>query len=360
MSLAEPVLDWRMPCDADRPLNSLDDLMRLARTGNVTHIRLLAAGLAHAGRLQEAARLLFDLVSAVPDEVPARIDLATVYFQTRRPEEASHQLAAAVAGCDARPGLASVVARRTAQLREWMHWRDDYFTHQALRAAALRERIDVGVATFDHRVALGRSLLSLTTRPGGGDAELAEAITVLEAARRIAPTHVPVLELLNAAYSSARNHEARYEVERDLERLAPHSPVFKVAEEYTADRMAVLRSEHLARVDGLAARALRRERGALDELRALRRTMPNDLNVPGVLLIAEMAFGHRDEVRRLADEFAARPDLHHAAHLHLAQAYSYLRLGDLGRHHFERAHELASDDAEREDVARMLESWGTT
>jgi hypothetical protein len=335
--LAEPVLDWGLPCDADRPLAPLADLVRLARMGDATHLRSLAAGLAHVGRLEQAARLLFDLVSALPDEALPRIDLAAVYFESWRPEPALRQLIAAAELCDGKPGLAGTVARRTAQLREWLRWSEEYFTHQALRAAAMRERVAVGVATLGDRVAQARSLLSLAQRPGSGEAELAEAIGVLEEARRVAPAHVSVLELLIAAYGSAGNRDAMHGVERDLERLAPHSCVFDTFDGHTDERMATLRAEQFAWVDGLAARALQRDRGALDELRVLRRRIPRDLNIAGVLLIAEMVFGHRDEVHRLADELAARPDLHHGAHFHLAQAYWYL-----GRRHLDRADALAA------------------
>jgi predicted Zn-dependent protease len=358
--LAEPVLDWRIPCDADGPLAPLDELVGRARTGDATHLRSLAAGLVRAGRLEQAAQLLFDLASAVPDEPLPRVDLAAVYFQGRHPEAARQQLAAAAALCEGRPGLAETVARRAAQLGEWLRWSEEYFTHQELRAGAMRERVAVGVATLDDRVALARSLLSLTTRRGGGEAELAEAVAVLEEARRLVPAHVPVLELLVAAYGRAGDRAAMHAAERDLERRAPHSAVLDATDGHTDARTDELERELYARVDVLGARALQRDRDALDELRALHRRIPSDLNLPGVLLIAEMAFGHRDEVRRLADEFAARGDLHHAAHFNLAQAYWYLDRPDLGRHHFDRADALAPDDGERRDIAALrarLEAW---
>lgn len=343
-------MDWGLPCDAPGPLGSLQDLVELARsTGDPTHLRALAAALAHANQLEQAALLLSELVDARPDDQLARIDLATVQFECRRPHEAMRQLRAAADLRHRQFEITEFALSRMAQLQGWLDWADQYLRHQELRAAAMRERIAVGVATLDDRIRLARSLLSLTVRPEGAGTEITEAVAVLEAAHRLAPDHVQILELLFAAYHRVGNHAAGYAVERELERRAPHSGAVATPD----DSVAALRAEHAARVNGLTQRAFQRDRAALIELRALQERMPSDRSLAGMLLIAEMVFGERNAVQRLTDDLAARPGLDHDAHFYLAQGYHFLGQRDLGEHHFNRAYALAANDSERQDVASL-------
>ena len=141
---------------------------------------------------------------ARPDDPLPCVDLATAYFEAREPDDAAQALAAA-AERDTDRAMATLLEHRTVQLRQWLDWHAEYKQHQRLRAAAMRERVTVGVSTMDDRLALGSSLLSLSRVGDADDSATAvdEAIAVLEAAHTLEPRHVPVLELLVLGYGVA-------------------------------------------------------------------------------------------------------------------------------------------------------------
>src|SRR5688572_7246918 len=173
-AMAEPVLDWLMPCDVarwepamqrnyrtvaqarDRLPAVLAELSRLARTGDPAIVRLYAGALVRAGQPRRAARVLVDLAAVLPDDPLPCVDLATAYFEAREPDDAARALAVAAERSPERDtdrAVAALIEHRTTQLRQWLDWRDGYRQHQVLRAAAMRERVEVGVSTMDDRVA---------------------------------------------------------------------------------------------------------------------------------------------------------------------------------------------------------------
>jgi tetratricopeptide (TPR) repeat protein len=376
--MAEPVLDWLMPCDVarwdpamqrayrtvgqagDQLPAVLAELSRLARTGDPALVRLYATALVYARQPQRATRVLIDLAAARPDDPLPCVDLATAHFEAREPGDAAQALAAAAERSTERHtdrAIAEMVEHRVAQLRRWQDWSDAYRHHQVLRAAAMRERIEVGVSTMDDRRALGSSLLSLCRTSGVGDtaAELDEAIAVLEEAHALDPRHVPVLELLVLGNGLAGRVDAYHRALRDLERLAPHSRILDPAGGAGPARDAerTVLSEQYERIDMLTAKALKRDERAMAELRTLYRRHPTNRSYVCPLLIAEMVFGNWAEVRRRADELAAQPDLGHVEHFHLAQAYWFTSQRDLGRFHIDRAAASATSDDARRDVAEL-------
>jgi tetratricopeptide (TPR) repeat protein len=369
--MAEPVLDWLMPCDVarwdpamqrayrtvgkagDQLPAVLAELSRLARAGDPALVRLYATALVHARQPQRATRVLIDLAAARPDDPLPCVDLATAYFDAHEPDDAAQALAVAAERSTDR-AIAAMVEHRTAQLRQWLDWRDAARHHQVLRAAAMRERVEVGVSTMDDRAALAGSLLSLSRMSGPDETATAldEGIAVLEEAHALDPRHVPVLELLTLGYGLAGRVDAYHQALRDLERLAPHSRILEpTAAAGDAERTAT--TEHHERLNVLSGKALERDERAMAELRTMYRRHPTNRAYLGPLLIAEMVFGNWAEVRRLADELAAQPDLGHLDHFHLAQAYWYSDRRDLGRHHLDRAAALATTDRDRRDVAEL-------
>jgi tetratricopeptide (TPR) repeat protein len=373
--MTQPALNWSIPWDADSLDSGLTAMLALAggddsgaasgvlaelerrarETGDPDQVRLFAAALVRAWQTDRAVAVLDRLVAGSPGYLPARIDLATAEVAAGLADDALRQLLDAAAGSGGTERSDGLLEQRIAELREWLRWRDDQYRWLRLQAGALRERLANGPADVTDHAALARSLLALG-QASDTDAEVMEAIAVLEAAVQRYGDDVPTLELLIAArLRHGETGERWHDMLRTLERLAPHSKILEVVGQIESAETATLTDGRSELVQAVIDRAWNGDPAAMVELRRLYQRNPRDPHCTNGLMFAEILQGDRNVALALADRLAALPDLKHGHHFNLAQVYWRTGRRPDAEHHLELAVATAADDEERHDVLQLRE-----
>ncbi|MFL4910421.1 CHAT domain-containing protein [Streptomyces sp. MMS24-I2-30] len=228
----DPIAVLRSGRPKSERTEALRRLASAARNGNPPDINRFAAGLLWNGDPYDAVRVWRVLLAQQPDMLIARLNLATCHLVTGLRAECARVLRA----CrdSANPGTPE---RRVAEQRiAELEGEAGQTRLLELRAAALQERAELGLATpFDHQD-LALAMYGLARLPGGevtGD-------DVLDAARRAcrAATGDPAaLEILVLGLLAGDGPETELNgTLRKLEDAAPHSKVLTVVRDMRTAR----------------------------------------------------------------------------------------------------------------------------
>ena len=312
---------------------------------------LYGVGLGVLGRSEEAIGVFRSTLAAHPRFYMARFNLARCYLEAGQRQRALQELQIAseyAEGAKEQRLIRQVLQGLTEQDTE--HAEQEAYLR--LRSAMLRERLDRGIAEPGDARRLGAALMELFTDHGGASSP-DEMVAVLERARAEDRSDSVALELLARALLASDAHERFAQIVTELEAVAPHSP-------FLASIRTRLRTEQPqpegARFQRLAQDAVGEgpeADAAMEDLRALARAWPRDLNLRSVLMVAAMARGELAEALDLADALIAESDTH-IAHFNVAQVY--WANGDRERtlHHVTRAFELAANEDEQQDVLSLI------
>jgi tetratricopeptide (TPR) repeat protein len=328
--------------------------------GSPSSKHVYAVGLAVAGRVHEAVPLLRSAVTARPDRVEFRLNLATAYVRLGEMDLAAGALDAAIdaarageiraAGWDIQQ-LIDDLRRRRDELFAWISWRTEEYRMLRLRADMLRERLRLGGATTADMVQLARTLLMLRT-DADSEETIPEAVTVLEAAYTAEPRNVEVLEQLIYISVASNDRPRRDRLLRELERVDPNTPLlraFEIDRKNTGGHLAERRESRAAELFELAMAGSAESRAALIELRRLQRGNPDSRECRARLMFAECFVGDRKTALTLAREADADPDLPLEDHCTVAQIlWSHDR--PRASRHLSAAREMAQDDDDRRFV----------
>ncbi|SNT53917.1 hypothetical protein SAMN05443665_10416 [Actinomadura meyerae] len=334
----------------------LQRLQNAAAGAGANGVNRLAVGLAMAGRPEQAADVLRAHVAEHPDDTIALLNLAQAELSAVPVVgRVAAILEAAVAGA-ADPELRALAERRRAEYaqaeREAAQNRE-LLEHQA---AALRERISLGVAESGDRKRLVRILTGLAAVPDG-DVTPDQVLDAARDAHREAPEDPTALELFAAALLNAGDPGEYERILAELERRAPHSPVLDLMREHGPEHEARIRAWR-RRSREVVQQALQGDPEAMAELRRLARRFPRNHEYRIGLMLAAMGRKDYAEGRAIADALAAEAEIPHETHFHLGQFYAFAR--DLGRSrkHFALAWDTARTDADRQDVVLAMETVG--
>jgi tetratricopeptide (TPR) repeat protein len=349
------ILERLQQAPAEEAERLLRELRNTADYAGVDGVNLLAVGLAVAGRPEQAVEVLRAHVAENPEDTMAWLNLAQAELQSEPVGRVGAILEAAVAGA-VDPGLRELAEQRRAEFeradREASQNRE-LLEHQA---AALRERVTLGLARPGDRNRLTRILMGLAA---AADADVT-AEQVLEAARDAhweAPEDPTALELLAASLLNAGDRDEFGRILRELERRVPHSPVLDLMREHGPDHEARVRAWQ-QRSREVVRRAWTGDLEALAELRVLARRFPRNHEYRVGLMMA--AVGRKDYAkgRAIADGLAGEAEVPHETHFHLGQFYAFA--GDLekSREHFALAWSTARTEADRRDVVLAMETVG--
>ncbi|WP_107481961.1 tetratricopeptide repeat protein [Streptomyces sp. JHA26] len=317
-----------------------------------------AAALLTLGRTDEAERVWHALLAERPRLAVAWLNLATCHLTRGRLDECAQALQA----CRNRTRRGTVerqlAERRTAELGKARDAASRQTRLLELRAAALRERVGLGLSRPGDHKQLARTLYALTHVPGSD----VTGRDVLDAARRAheeAPEDPETLETFILGLLHGGSDDELSDALRALERVAPHSQVLTMTRDLSVDpRTRADADAYHTHMRDVARRALAGDRAAEDELRLTIQKFPQNFQYRVDLLFAVHNRGDRVETRRLVDELAAEPSADHFVHFHIAQFYWFLGEHERGRRHFALAYETAATEEDREDVREAVRTVG--
>jgi tetratricopeptide (TPR) repeat protein len=348
---------------SDRPeaerTGAVRQLADAAASGHPSALNQYAAGLLVIGRRDEAERVWQSLTRRQPDSVYAQVNLATCHLMAGRIEECARVLEACRSRTEPGTSVRQLVEGRMAELEDAQQDTARHVRMLELRAAAIRERAERGLADTGDLKELARALGALTGVPGSG----VTGRDVLDAARRLrlmAPGDPESLEILAFGLLVGDGFSPELsDVLMELEKVAPHSQVLTTVRQSRTDPAFRQRSEaRVQRMREVARRAFAGDRDAEAELRLAIQESPANHQYRIDLFHAVYNRGDHAEARRAADELAAMPTADHVVHFHVAQFYWILGAPELSRHHFRRAYETAADETDREDVRLAVRTVG--
>jgi tetratricopeptide (TPR) repeat protein len=312
---------------------------------------LYGVGLGVLGRTEEAIGVFRSTLAAHPRFYMARFNLARCYLAAGQRQLALQELQIASEHAEE-----AEEQRLIRQVLQGLTARDEEHAEQGaylrLRSAMLRERLDRGIAEAGDARRLGAALMELSA-DYEGESSQDEMVAVLERARAEDASDAVALELLARALLASDAHERFAQIVSELEAVAPHSP-------FLAGIRTRLQTEQ-PRPEGARFQRLAQDAvgegpeadAAMEDLRALARASPRDLNLRSTLMVAAMGRGELAEALDLADALIAESDTH-IAHFNVAQVY--WASGDRERtlHHVSRAFELAANEGEQQDVLALI------
>ncbi|MET8248679.1 hypothetical protein ABZV31_32380 [Streptomyces sp. NPDC005202] len=354
----DPLAVLQSGCSEAERSTALRQLADAAAGGSPTALNQYAAGLFTVGRVDEAERVWRALQTERPGTAVAGLNLATCHLAAGRLDECARVLRDCRDGAPAGSRQRELAEWRIAELDEARNGAARQTRLLELRAAALRERVRLGLAGLEDLKQLARVLYALTQVPDSG----VTGRDLLDAARRAreaAPGDPEVLEILVLGQLVAGSDVEFAAALRELERFAPHSRVLDMARRTRTDTgfQDEVRARS-ARMREVARRAFAGDRVAEDELRLESQKFPENFQYRVDLLFAVYNRGDREEARRLADGLAAEPSADHYVHFHIAQFYWFLGERERSRRHFALAYETAVTEGDREDVREAVRTVG--
>jgi tetratricopeptide (TPR) repeat protein len=328
-------------------------LARLARRPEDDPVagNLYGVGLGVLGRTEDAIGVFRSTLAAHPRFYMARFNLARCYLEVGQRQLALHQLQ--MASEHAQGAKEQRVIRQVLQgFTAWDKKQADQGTYLRLRSAMLGERLDRGIAEPGDARRLGAAMMQLHA-DHENESSLDEMVAVLERARAEDPSDVVALEMLARALLASGAGERFAQIVSELEAVASHSPF--LADIRTRLQTDQPRTEE-SRFQRLAQDAVGEgpeADAAMEDLRALARASPRDLNLRSILMVAAMGRGELAEALDLADALIAESDTH-IGHFNVAQVY--WASGDRERtlHHVTRAFQLAANEDEQQDVHSLI------
>ena len=338
-------------------------LSQAAAGADPAAVERYAIGLAIAGQYTESLRFWRILLSHLPGEARLRLNTATCLLKAGRGEECAHELAECDRRCRPADPLRPLVQQRVAELARARAAVDREWQLLDLRAEAHRERVAQGRAGVGDLKDLCRVLGALTKRPSGGD-DPAEMLAVARRIRAEAPHDTEGRELLVWSLLLADRKDELAQALRELEQVAPDSPVLAGFRSQVTDPQFRSESDELKqRWDDLADRAARGEPGAEEELRRELAAHPKSEQLRVALLFAvygRAAAGRGDyaEARQLALDLADDPGAGHHTHFHVAQFLWGLGEQARARQEFALALATSTDEESRENVRLAMRTVG--
>ncbi|MET8781257.1 hypothetical protein [Streptomyces sp. NPDC004589] len=317
-----------------------------------------AAGLLALGRMEDAERVWQALLAERPDLGIAWLNLATCHLTCGRLDDCAKALRACHDGTGRGTAERQLAERRITELDEARESVARQTRLLELRAAALRERVGLGLARPGDFKQLARALHALTQVPGSGVTGR-DALAAARQARDEAPEDPETLETFVLGLLQAGSDGELSDALRLLERVAPHSRVLAVARDLSVDpALQADAGARRAHMRAVSRRAFAGDRAAEDELRLEIQKFPQNFQYRVDLLFAVYNRGDRIEARRLADELAAEPSADHFVHFHIAQLYWILSEHEHSRRHFALAYQTAATEEDREDVREAVRTVG--
>jgi hypothetical protein len=339
-------------------LRALDELVQYAqRAGQLDIWNTAGVGFHLAGQHGQATSIFEQLVQAAPDHDVYRLNLATSLSQTEQVERCRFQLRY-VAEHGSTEQARRYAGEQLLGYEEFLGLSDRDRKLQDLQISSLRRALEQPGTPAESYVRLARMLYPRSMF--GDEKKLAEATTVLEKGQAAFPDETSILEPLILCYLHHDPEGRLPGVVSRLEQVAPHSPVLRLLEGVTDEKVRDFAAQMDQRMRSLFASVSDNDsspasrQAALDDLCRIVSRYPDNPNYRVTYAFALLVLDRKEDAlvqARILDPVAIES---HSFHFNLGQIFWIGGDAERGRHHLNLALLYAKDDQERQDARERI------
>ena len=322
---------------------------------------IYALALQALGRLDEAIAIWQPLVETHPDNDICRLNLGCAYAragQLDRLEMSEYHLRY-LAEHGSTEDMRNMGRQNLEAVERDARQKGQPGELQQLQLESLREAIETDTASADDYVSWTKLSIQ-SKRAGDGDISLTDLVPLLEKGRQCFPQSAEILEQLIFCYLQADPEGKLEEVLKELEVVAPDSPVLQYFESIDDDTIREYRQQMDQRIQELMERANlpdpALQTAAVRELHNLVSLYPANFDYHMAYAFALNFAGRDAEAIQQGEEMEPFAGESHSIHFNLGQLFWLSGDATRGQQHLDLAVQYAQDEQERQDALARIAS----